>query len=311
MLLPKSSAKLIKQAFKRVEGRIPDSPVPSKVPEFERMENDSSFGFIWLGHSTVYLNTGGTRIMTDPVFSKRASPVSFTGPRSFLMQNPFQAKDIPVPDIILYSHDHFDHLDHKAVKHYFREVKLFLVPLGMREHLERWGVPPENIKEFDWWQEDSIFGDLKITAAPSQHFSGRRGRGNATLWCSWIIEKGSKKIFFSGDSGYGEHFQEIGERKGPFDITLMESGAYGKYWPYIHMLPEQSVQAAVDADSKLVLPIHWARFNLAFHPWKEPVERFTREASRKGLPFTTPLIGEYVSLSGQVPVSKWWDNGSD
>ena len=170
----------------------------------------------------------------------------------------------------------------------------------------RWGIPEKNVTELDWWSEIQYTDSLKFIAAPAQHFSGRRGQNNSTLWCSWIIKGKSKLLFFSGDSGYSTHFQEIGEKLGPFDMALIESGAYGKYWPNIHMLPEQSVQAGIDVKAKVVIPIHWGKFNLAFHPWKEPVERFVKEAEIKKLVYAIPVVGQEIFIDSVKLYNPWW-----
>lgn len=307
VMLPKSYGKMIKLSMKKKEGRRPENPLPSVKPQFDSSLNDTLTSVIWLGHSSVYIKMSGIKILTDPVFSKRASPVSFIGPQSFELEYPFTPEDLPIPDIILISHDHFDHLDYKIIKKHYLDVKLFVVPLGIRDHLEKWGVSPDQIREFDWWQEEIIMDDLTFAATPSQHFSGRQKQDNSTLWCSWVIQNSNEKIFFSGDSGYDDHFSTIGEKYGPFDLTLMECGAYGKYWPKIHMIPEESVQAGIDVKAKVILPIHWGKFNLAFHPWTEPIERFIKESEAKGLQITTPLIGEEIVLGSEMPTGKWWE----
>jgi L-ascorbate metabolism protein UlaG (beta-lactamase superfamily) len=229
-------------------------------------------------------------------------------PKAFPITVPFRPEELPVPDIILLSHDHFDHLDYKTIRTYYMKVKTFLVPLGIKNHLKRWGVPSANIVEFDWNESLTTDSGLRFIAAPAQHFSGRKGQENATLWCSWIIMSGSYKVFFCGDSGYGDHFKEIGKEYGPFDITLMECGAYGQYWPNIHMLPEQSLQAHIDLLGKILIPVHWSKFNLAFHPWKEPVECLVAAASKNNVDIRTPLIGEEMTPLNSGKTTVWWKN---
>ncbi|MBN1950085.1 MAG: MBL fold metallo-hydrolase [Bacteroidales bacterium] len=308
VLLPKSQTRMIGMWFKKVEERSPEYSLPSIMPDFSSTLADSLISITWLGHSSVYIRMGGLTVLTDPVFSKRVSPVPFAGPKPFRYTHKFSPENLPVPDIILISHDHFDHLDYQAVREYNHKVKLFIVPLGVRDHLERWGIKPEQILEMDWWQEESVLGKLSVTATPSQHFSGRQNQGNKTLWSSWVIGYGDEKVFFSGDSGYADHFKRIGEKLGPFRIALIECGAYGEYWPNIHMVPEQSVQAALDLNAEVALPVHWAKYSLAFHPWKEPIRRFTFEADRIGLQYVTPLIGQEFFLSDSLPKTKWWEN---
>ncbi len=306
VILPKSYGKMLRLQFGDNPGRVPDDVIPSVKPEFKDSLGNEDLSLIWLGHSTVLIRIDTITILTDPVFSKRASPFSFVGPRSFEYSVPFTPENIPFPDIILISHDHFDHLDYRTIKKYYKGVKAFYVPLGVKSHLVRWGVPAENITELDWWSRKKYNDSLKFISTPAQHFTGRRGQNNSTLWCSWVI-KGKKEIlFFSGDSGYSTHFKEIGEKYGPFDIALMECGAYGTYWPYIHMVPEESVQASLDSKAKIVMPIHWGKYNLAFHPWKEPVERFVQEASVQKLNYITPKPGDQVVIGSKQPTHTWW-----
>ena len=252
------------------------------------------------------MQVNGKLILTDPVFGKRASPVGFIGPKAFEFTDPILPGDLPEPDIILLTHDHYDHLDYRTIKKYYRNVKLFLVPLGVRDHLERWGVDAEHIIEFDWWQEKMLSDGLTVIATPAQHFSGRRGQNNSTLWCSWIVQTPKVKIFFSGDSGYNIHFAEIGERHGPFNLAFIECGAYGRYWPNIHMRPEESVQAALDVRTETAIPVHWGKYNLSFHPWEEPVELFISNAAKWGLAYTIPKIGETLTIGETYPDEKWW-----
>ncbi|MNC27019.1 Beta-lactamase superfamily domain protein [compost metagenome] len=184
---------------------------------------------------------------------------------------------------------------------------MFIVPLGVGAHLKRWGISGERIREFDWWDEISFAG-LTLTSAPARHFSGRSLLDrNTTLWCSWIIQGGHAKIFFSGDSGYGPHFAAIGQKYGPFDLTLMECGQYDPRWADIHMMPEQTVQAQIDLQGKLMIPIHWGAFTLAMHDWTDPVERVLRAAKQHGLRLATPRIGEPVHVGAKTyPSSPWW-----
>lgn len=306
VILPKSYGKMLRLQFGDNPGRIPDAAIPSVKPEFKDDFGNEDLSLIWLGHSTVLIRIDTITILTDPVFSKRASPFSFVGPKSFEYSVPFTPENIPFPDIILISHDHFDHLDYRTIQNYYKGVKVFYVPLGVKSHLVRWGVPEENITELDWWSGKNYNDSLEFISTPAQHFTGRRGQNNSTLWCSWVI-KGKKEIlFFSGDSGYSNHFKEIGEKYGPFDIALMECGAYGTYWPYIHMVPEESVQAGLDVKAHTVIPIHWGKYNLAFHPWKEPVERFIQEASVQKLSYITPKPGEQVVIGSKQPTHTWW-----
>lgn len=306
VLLPKSYSKLIRKQFKKNPGRIPEHILPSLKPDLDLNNTNPELSVIWLGHSTVLLRMEGVTIITDPVFGKRASPVSFVGPKPFPTSSQITLDDLPALDIVLISHDHFDHLDYRTIKRIHSEVKKFIVPLGVRDHLEKWGVDPEKISESDWG-EAIDYSTLHFICTPARHFSGRRKQNNSTLWCSWVIQTDSLKIFYCGDSGYGNHFTDIGNQYGPFDFTLMESGAYGPYWPYIHMVPEETVRAHIDLKGRVLLPIHWGKYNLAFHPWKEPIIRLAKAANDNQITLATPVIGELVTPE-KIPSVHWWED---
>lgn len=270
----------MKKYFRGVENDKPKDPVLSdKFNPKEFTKNDSSYLYTWFGHSTVLLNINGKTIITDPVFSKAASPVSFFN-KAFNFENSYTVEDLPNIDIVLISHDHYDHLDYKTIKEIDSKTKLFIVPLGVDGHLKRWGISESKIKIADWG--DSIkFDDIEFISTPARHFSGRgtKDRDN-TLWCSWVINDGVKKVYFGGDSGYGKHFKEIGDKYGPIDLTLIECGQYNENWAHIHAMPEQTIQAHIDLNGKKMLPIHWSKFKLSIHSWKEPIERAQKEADK-------------------------------
>jgi len=191
----------------------------------------------------------------------------------------------------------------KKIKHL---VQRFIMPMGMKRHFLRWGIPDHQLMEMDWWQETETEG-LKLVCTPARHFSGR-GMGDrcTSLWCSWVFQNPKEKIFFSGDSGYGPHFKDIGELYGPFDFSMLECGQYYKDWPLIHMLPEEAVEASLELRSKVIMPIHWGAFTLAFHSWTEPVERFLKKAKELNVRVCTPQIGELITLNENYPDSHWW-----
>lgn len=261
----------------------------------------------WFGHSAVLLEIDGVTLFLDPMLGRSPSPFPFVGGRRYSKQLPAQISELPRIDAVLLSHDHYDHLDYGSIKQLKDKVGMFIVPLGVGAHLQRWGVSRENIREQDWWDEIRYAG-LTLTSAPARHFSGRSLLDrNTTLWCSWIIQGSETKIFFSGDSGYGPHFAEIGERYGPFDLTLMECGQYDPRWADIHMLPEQTVQAHLDVRGALMIPIHWAAFTLSMHDWTDPVERVFAAAKAQNVRLATPRIGEPVYAgSAEVPSLAWW-----
>ncbi|MGN7762287.1 MBL fold metallo-hydrolase [Paenibacillus sp. 22594] len=261
----------------------------------------------WFGHSAVLLEIDGVTLFLDPMLGRSPSPFPFVGGRRYSKQLPAQISELPHIDAVLLSHDHYDHLDYGSIKQLKDKVGMFIVPLGVGAHLQRWGVSRENIREQDWWDEIRYAG-LTLTSAPARHFSGRSLLDrNTTLWCSWIIQGSETKIFFSGDSGYGPHFAEIGEKYGPFDLTLMECGQYDPRWADIHMLPEQTVQAHLDVRGALMIPIHWAAFTLSMHDWTDPVERVFAAAKAQNVRLATPRIGEPVYAgSAEVPSLAWW-----
>lgn len=300
VMLPHSYGKVMKLQFQKAPDRTPNSPIPSVKPNHELL--DEKLSITWFGHSTLLIRIDNKTLLTDPVFGKRASPFSFLGPKPFATKANLGIEDLPHIDAVLISHDHYDHLDYATIKQIHEGIPLFLVPLGIRDHLERWGVNPDKIIEFDWGTRFSLADSLQLTATPAQHFSGRKNQNNSTLWCSWVIEGRDSKVFFSGDSGYGKHFSKIGEEFGPFDLTLMECGAYGKYWPNIHMRPEESLQAHIDLRGKYLLPIHWGKYNLAFHPWKEPIQLLRSRAKLSGVTVLNPLQGEIYPIKDSLVV---------
>jgi len=270
---------------------------------------DNDLHFIKLGHSSVLLKVYGEYWLLDPVFSQRASPFSFLGPKRF-HQTPISLDELPPIDKVLISHNHYDHLDKASVKKLVAKTKQFLVPLGVDTDLKKWGVAAENITSFDWWQEQQSDKAL-IAFTPTQHFSGRGiGDGNSTLWGSWVIKTAAGSLYFSGDSGYFDGFKQIGEKYGPFDVALIETGAYDNDWADIHMTPEQSVQAHLDVKGQVMVPVHNGTFDLAFHSWYEPMERVYAAARKSGATLLTPVFGQpisFASLPQHVDASgKWW-----
>lgn len=261
----------------------------------------------WFGHSALLLELDGKRLLLDPMLGRSPFPFPWIGSKRFSDKLPIEIEDLPAIDAVLLSHDHYDHLDYGSIKRLKDKVGRFFVPLGVGAHLERWGVAPDRIMEFDWWDE-IVWEAFVLACTPARHFSGRGLLGrNSTLWCSWVVLGRTAKVFFSGDSGYGPHFRQIGDKYGPFDLTLMECGQYDKRWAAIHMLPEETVQAHLDVKGKVMIPIHWAAFQLALHDWRDPVERAVRTAARRRTKIATPRIGEPVLIGGETyPSVEWW-----
>lgn len=302
---------LLKRQVSGTEMRTPPPSCPPVVrlaPEDFKGRPAPGLRAIWFGHASVYLEIDGARVMTDPVLSDYASPFAGIGPKRF-HPPPLALEALPKIDAVVISHDHYDHLDVATVRRLAQAGTHFIVPLGIGAHLERWGVPAAQFTELDWWQSADIAG-LKITSTPARHYSSRALRdGNATLWSSWSIAGPAHRVYFSGDTGFGEHFREIGERLGPFDLSLLKIGAYGpgQGWLDIHMDPEQAVKTHVAVKAKRMLPVHWATFNLAFHDWDEPIKRALAAAREQGIELVTPRIGEAVAAGSPFKSEPWWD----
>lgn len=265
----------------------------------------------WLGHSTTLIEVDGYRVLTDPVWSQRASPSSLAGPARFHAP-PLPLENLPELDAITISHDHYDHLDMETIRALARTSARFFVPLGVGAHLETWGVSNERITELDWWEEATLEdGGLRLAAVPAQHYSGRGlGGVNATLWASWVLTGPRHRVYAGCDSGLFPGFAEIGTRYGPFDLALLPIGQYGPTWPDIHSLPEEAVDANRALRGRLLLPIHWGTFNLAFHDWREPGERLVARARDTGTPLLLPRPGETLAVpeeSSPTSASRpWW-----
>lgn len=284
--------------------RVPSVPLPTLSPDMAAFAAPAeTVKFIWFGHSTLLLNLDGVVILTDPVFSPSVSPFSFMFRR---FQPPVMALEaLPEVDVILLSHDHYDHLDQRTIRFFRHKNTRFIAPLKVGKHLQKWGIERERIQELDWFDSHRDSG-LTFTATPSRHFSGRSvSDGRRTLWASWVIEGKSERLFFSGDSAYDSHFQAIGERFGSFDLAFIENGQYDVRWPDSHMTPEQTVQAAQDLHARVFMPIHWGMFSLAFHPWWEPVARSSALAAARRQAMITPRLGE-IATPRQV-TSRWWE----
>ena len=291
--------------FHKPAGTTPVQPIPVRTLTRQALL-DAPDDTLWrLGHSTVLLKLDGAFYLTDPVFSKRASPVQWAGPERF-SQPPIAIAELPPLKAVILSHDHYDHLDHASILALADKTEHFLAPLGVGDRLVGWGVAAARVRQLDWWQEHSI-GGVRFVATPARHFSGRGlNDRNSTLWASWVIAADGLRLFFSGDSGYFDGFKAIGERFGPFDLALVETGAYDRQWPDVHMQPEQTLQAALDLQGAWLVPIHNGSFDLALHRWQEPLERISALAAARGLPLATPGIGEPLSIRQPHPGEAWW-----
>ena len=316
--------------------RKPTAPVPLVTPGAAPAEG---LHLTWYGHASSLVEIDGRRVLFDPVWSKRCSPFQFAGPRR-LHPPPVPLDALPQVDAIVISHDHYDHLDLPTVRQLVRTQEApFLVPLGVGAHLDRWRVPRQRIVELDWDDGVDIApglagsgprsaatrpdgagrpgrpasgasaaspAGLRLTATAARHFSGRLFARDRTLWGSWVVEAGGRKVFYTGDSGYFDGYAAIGEKYGPFDASLIQIGAYSPAWPDIHMTPEDAVKAHVDVRAGLLLPVHWATFVLSYHSWSEPVDRLWREAKAFDVPVAIPRPGERVDVGTPPAVDAWW-----
>jgi len=300
----------IARQFSGDEVRVPPAPLPVvRVDPATLAAKPPASGLraFWIGHASTYVELDGLRLLLDPVFAERVSPLPI-GPRRF-HPPPIALADLPRIDAVLISHDHYDHLDMDTVRHLAAHGTRFSVPLGVGAHLERWGVPTTQIEELEWWQERTL-GGVRIVCTPTRHYSGRSlGDRSATLWSSWSALGPRHRFFYSGDTGYSQHFAEIGSRFGPFDLAFIKIGAYGPgaAWTDIHMPPEQAVQALREVRGKRLFPVHWSTFNLAYHDWDEPIRRTVAEARRTGVDVVTPRIGEWVDADAAFRSAAWWE----
>ncbi len=301
---------MIKEIFEPDPNVAPkyDLQVQKVAPEVLANKPDSLVRITWFGHSSFLLEMDGKNILLDPVFGQYAAPHKWFGRRRYNVDMPIELDSLPPIDAIVISHDHYDHLDYPSIKKLKEKTDHFYVPLGVGNHLRSWKIEEKRIHEMDWWDE-AQFGAIKIAFTPSRHMSGRGlSDQSATLWGSWVFHGSHKKLYFSGDGGYGKHFKQIGEKYGPFDLGLMECGQYNKLWANVHMMPEQTVQAGMDVKASLIVPIHWGSFTLATHSWTDPVERVTKKATEMNVPIATPQIGEQIVLGeAAFPHSKWWE----
>ncbi|WP_026462540.1 MBL fold metallo-hydrolase [Adhaeribacter aquaticus] len=304
MLKGVSPLKMMRDFINKPVTVKPGQPLPVIKTDLKNIAANTP-AFVWFGHSSYFIKHYNFSILVDPVLVNYASPFSFII-KGFTGLEAYSPADLPPIDLLIITHDHYDHLNYETISQIKDKVKKIVVPLGVGEHLEYWGIAPEKITELDWWEDTQINKNIKLTATPARHFSGRGFTRNNTLWTSYVLELQGYKIFLGGDSGYDAQFKVIGNKFGPFDLALLECGQYGINWPYIHMLPEQTVQAALDLQTEVLWPIHWGKFALAYHPWDEPITRVLAAAAPHNLPVATPAIGETYVLGDSTATRTWW-----
>lgn len=300
---------LLKSLFTARERPVPKTPVPSRKTNLHALSPEKDV-VIWLGHSSYYIQLGGKRILIDPVLSPYASPFSFTN-RAFEGSNVYSPEDIPDIDYLLISHDHWDHLDYETVMALEPRVKNVITGLGVGSHLHYWGYPRQKVRQADWYTVVTQEDGLTIHTLPARHFSGRGLTRNKTLWVSFALESPDKRIYFSGDTGYGPHLAEIGQRFNGFDLAILENGQYDKRWAYIHMMPEETAQAAVELKARALLPAHSGKFSISNHAWDDPFIRIAKASQEKPYRLLTPVIGDVVDPGDDTQLFPYWWEGME
>lgn len=290
--------------FNRSKRNRPSRALPSVKTNLLALDPHKDV-LVWFGHSSYYMQLDGKKILVDPVFSGHSSPFSFMV-KSFAGSDVYTPGELPDIDYLFISHDHWDHLDYETVLKLKPRVKKVITSLGTGAHLESWGFNATSIIELNWYEQAVLDSGFVVTATPARHFSGRGLKRNQALWASFVFQSPHKKIFIGGDSGYDTHFADIGQKYGPFDLALLECGQYNHAWRYIHMMPEQTVQAAIDLKAATLMPVHWAKFALALHAWDEPILRVTKEAKRLNHPIAHPMIGQELNLDTLSTTTEWW-----
>jgi L-ascorbate metabolism protein UlaG (beta-lactamase superfamily) len=301
---------LLRAVTRQVLGRgqrVPKGPLPIEAISSDAFEKAPATGLriTWLGHASVVVEIDGRRLLLDPVWAERVSPLPFAGPKRF-HPPPLPLDELPPLDAIIISHDHYDHLDRSVIRLLGGSGVPFITSLGVGARLEKWDVAPQRITELDWGQS-TLVGDLTVTATPARHFSGRGViDSDTTLWSSWVITGPRHRVFFTGDTGYFGDVAQIGARYGPFDATLMKIGAYDYSWPDIHLTPEDAVRVHVAVRGKVMVPVHWGTFNLAFHAWNEPPERLLAAAKQESVAVMIPRPGQQLEPGASNSLEPWW-----
>ena len=289
------------------ERRKPQTQLPAQAPVFLQDPGADALTFTWLGHSSFFLQLGCCNVLVDPILSSRASPVRFAGPKRF-SELPIHADALPKIDMLLLSHDHYDHLDRRTILSLLDRVRMFVAPLGVDAILTGWGADRERIVALDWWEQAELAG-VKCTLTPSQHFSGRNPlKRNHTLWGGFYLENGVHRVCYTGDGGYYDVFRCIRERLGTPELMIAECGQYDPLWSKVHMFPEQTVQAGLDTGADWLIPVHWGSYCICNHAWDDSIRRVTAAADAAGLSIATPRIGqtvEYQALSSCG--DRWWE----
>jgi L-ascorbate metabolism protein UlaG (beta-lactamase superfamily) len=297
--------KMMSEFFKKSKDKLPPALMPSVKTDLDKL-NSSKPVIVWFGHSSYFIRIENKNFLIDPVFSGNAAPLSFMV-KAFPGSNIYTPDDMPAIDYLILTHDHYDHLDFKTIRKLRNKVSNVYCSLGVSSHLKYWGVDINIITEMDWWETQQLENNISLTAAPARHFSGRGIKRGQTFWSSFILKTTDHNLYLGGDSGYDSHFKEIGDKHGPFDIAILEAGQYNTMWPLIHLMPEETVQAAVDLNSKALLPVHWGKFSLAMHSWNDPIKRVMIKAESLNMKVYSPKIGQPLNLDGSFQTENWWE----
>jgi L-ascorbate metabolism protein UlaG (beta-lactamase superfamily) len=299
-------SELFAYLFAKKDRAVPSLAIPSVTTDLQSLDRYMDV-VVWLGHASYFVQLGGKRILIDPVFSASAAPVPYVN-KAFAGTNLYTAEDVPEIDYLLITHDHWDHLDYSTVTALRARTKTVVCGLGVGAHLERWGYDKEKIHEADWFSVLESGDGFAIHVLPARHYSGRLLSRNKTLWAGYAITTARRRIFVSGDSGYGPHFADIGLQFGGFDLVVLDAGQYDERWPYIHMTPEEAARAAQDLQANALLPGHVGKFSLARHSWDAPFRRITTASEGRSYRLLTPMIGSPMVLDDdQQRFSRWWE----
>jgi len=311
--IPKARRSMLNWLKAKPAKTRPAKPLPAQQVNIEQAfpENQNGLHVTWLGHSSLLVQIDGIRLLLDPVFVNNVSPVPLVGIKRFQEKAPVSADALPFIDAVFISHEHYDHLNAETILAIEPKVGFFITPSDVGKHLSRWGIAPEKIREYSWWEEGTIKGlsgqTLRFACTPARHFALRgffeRGK---TLWASWVFIGSTHKMFYSGDTSYESHFKQIGHHYGPFDLTLIENGQYSVNWPTSHIFPELGVQAHLDLRGKFMMPVHWGSFSISQHDWWEPIERAVSAAQSKGVSLLTPRVGQTLVIGEKAATEFWW-----
>jgi L-ascorbate metabolism protein UlaG (beta-lactamase superfamily) len=297
--------KMMIEFINKNRNTAPARLLPSVKTDLSKLDSSTPV-IVWFGHSSYLIRIENKNFLIDPVFSGNAAPLSFMI-KAFPGSNVYKPEDMPVIDYLILTHDHYDHLDFKTVRKLRSKVDKIYCSLGVSSHLKYWGFDINKIIEMDWWEIQQLENNMSLTAAPARHFSGRGIKRGQTFWSSFILKTKDHNLYLGGDSGYDSHFKLIGDKYGPFDIAILEAGQYNTMWPLIHMMPEETVQAAIDLKAKSLLPVHWGKFTLALHAWDEPIKRIIDKAQLLNIKVYTPKIGQPFILGDSFQSEHWWE----